>query len=384
MDCVLLDFSKAFDKVPHRRLLHKLKYYGVGEKTLNWIASFLQNRTQTVLVNGKTSTETPVLSGVPQGTVLGPLLFLAYINDMPDCVTSQIKLFADDSLLYARISGEEDAVRLQEDLNRLTEWEETWMMHFHPAKCETLRITNKVKPINYDYYIHNHKLSLAIDHIPKSKQEKARQRATNHGERIHNTAKHLGININSKLSWNHHVDAITKKANSTLAFLRRNTSNCPKPVKSYCYETYVRPTLEYASTVWDPTTKHNINKMEMVQRRAARYVHSDWRRHSSPTEMMNQLQWQTLEHRRHTARLTMMYTIQHNLIDIPLNKYTQPARTHCATEHLAAGRRGHPLQLRVQRSRLQAYKHSFFISTIEPWNKLTVQTINAPSIEAFK
>ena len=91
MDCILLDFSKAFDKVPHRRLLHKLKYYGVGGNTLNWIASFLQNRTQTVVVNGKTSTETPVLSGFSQGTVLGPLLFLAYINDMPDCVTSQIK-----------------------------------------------------------------------------------------------------------------------------------------------------------------------------------------------------------------------------------------------------------------------------------------------------
>ena len=150
----------------------------------------------------------------------------------------------------------------------------------------------------------------------KSKLEKAKQRATNYGERIHNTAKHLGVNINSKLSLNHHVDAITKKANSTLAFLRRNTSNCPRPVKSYCYETYVRPTLEYAFTVWDPTTKHSINKLEMVQRRAARYVHRDWRRHSSPTEMMNQLKWHTLKHRRHTARLTMMYNIQHNLVDI--------------------------------------------------------------------
>ena len=167
--------------------------------TLNWIASFLQNRTQTVLVNGKNIHRNPSPIRRPQDTVLGPLLFLAYINDMPDCVTSQIKLFADDSLLYARVSGEEDAVRLQEDLNRLTEWEETSLMHFHPAKSETLRITNKGKPINYDYYIHNHKLSLAIDHIPKSKHEKARQRATNHGERIHNTAKHLGININSKL-----------------------------------------------------------------------------------------------------------------------------------------------------------------------------------------
>ena len=125
---------------------------------------------------------------------------------------------------------------------------------------------------------------------------------------------------------------------------------------------------------WDPTTKHNINKMEMVQRRAVRYVHSDWRRHSSTNEMMNQLKWQTLEHRRHTARLTMMYKIQHNLVDIPLNKYTQPARTHCATEHLAAGRRGHPLQLRFQRSRLQAYKHSFFISTI-----ITLEQTHSPN-----
>ncbi|KAK2178352.1 hypothetical protein NP493_546g02033 [Ridgeia piscesae] len=100
--------------------------------------------------------------------------------------------------------------------------------------------------------------------------------------------------------------------------------------------------------------------------------------------MVKKLKWQSLEHRSHTARLTMMYTIQHGLVDIPLSKYTQPARTHCATEHLAAGRRGHPLQLMVQRSRLQAYKHSFFISTIEHWNKLTAQTIYAPSIEAFK
>ena len=275
-------------------------------------------------------------------------------------------------------------MRLQEDLIRLTEWEEAWLMDFHPAKCETLRIINKIKPINHDYYIHNHKLSLAIDHSPKSKHEKARQRATNQEERLHNTVQHLGVNINSKLSWNHHVDASTKKANSTLAFLRRDTSNCPRPVKAYCYQTYVRPTLEYAFTVWDPTTKQNINKFEMVQMRAARYVQSVWWRHSSPTEMMKILKWQSLEHRRHTARLTMMYKIQHGLVDIPLSKNTQPARTHCATEHLAAGRRGHPLQLMVQRSRLQACKHSFFTSTIEPWNKFAVQIINAPSIEAFK
>ena len=101
----------------------------------------------------------------------------------------------------------------------------------------------------------------------------------------------------------------------------------------------------------------------MVQNWAARYIQSDWRRHSSPTEIMQQLKWQSLDYRRHTTKLAMMYKIQHGLVDIPLSKYTQPARIHCATEHLAAGSRG-------QCSRIQAYKHSFFIRTIEPWNKL--------------
>ena len=181
----------------------------------------------------------------------------------------------------------------------------------NPAKSEIIRITNKVKPIKYHYYIYDHKLSLAIDHIPKSKQEKVRQRTTNLGERLYNTAKHLGVNIDSKLSWNYHVDAITRKASSTLTFLRRNTSKCPRPVKAYCYQTYVRPTLEYTSTVWDLITKQNINKLEMLQRRAARYVPSDWRCNSSPAEMIQQLKWQSLENRRKTARLIMMHKIQH-------------------------------------------------------------------------
>ena len=129
MDCVLLDISKASDKVPHQRLLSKLHYYGVWGHTLEWIKSFLHNCTQ--LVNGKSSKQVPVLSGVPQGTVLGRLVFLSYTNDMPAFVTSNIKL-------YCRISSGEDSVRLQEDLDKLQEWEKTWLMSFHPEKCEVL------------------------------------------------------------------------------------------------------------------------------------------------------------------------------------------------------------------------------------------------------
>ena len=163
IDCIMLDFSKAFDKVPHKRLLHKLHYYGVRGETLNWIQAFLSSRTQTVLVNGKQSKQAPVLSGVPQGTVLGPLLFLAYINDMPECVSSDLRLFADDSLLYRRIKSAEYATILQQDLDKLQEWESKWLMQFHPEKCFTLRVTNKTKPLKSNYTIHGHTLLSAID-----------------------------------------------------------------------------------------------------------------------------------------------------------------------------------------------------------------------------
>ena len=126
IDAVLLDFSKAFDRVPHQRLLLKLKHYRVRENSLSWIEDFLSARTQEIIIEGSMLSSSPVMSGVPQGTFFGPLLFLAYINDMPECVKSKIKLFADDSLLYRRIKNFADCHQLQEELNKLQEWEQRW------------------------------------------------------------------------------------------------------------------------------------------------------------------------------------------------------------------------------------------------------------------
>ena len=143
VDAILLDFSKAFDKVPHQRLLAKLRNYGVRGQLLEWISDFLLGRTQSVVLEGQHSSRAPVTSGVPQGTVLGPLLFLVYINDMPDCVSSTPRLFADDCLLYRVVRSVADAAKLQQDLDQLQEWESTWLMEFNPDKCEVLRITKK-------------------------------------------------------------------------------------------------------------------------------------------------------------------------------------------------------------------------------------------------
>ena len=209
-DVILLDFSKAFDKVPHKRLLYKLHHYGIRNSNLGWIQNFLVDRTQQVLLEGVTSSTFQVQSGVPQGSVLGPLLFLLFINDLPDCVSegSTVRLFADDCAMYRDIRGEQNAIKLQQDLEALLQWEGDWLMEFNPKKCQVLRVTNKRKCVEHPYSIHGHILEVV------------------------DSAKYLGVNIHKTLKWNHHINQVTKKANSTSAFLRRNIHQCPRETKA--------------------------------------------------------------------------------------------------------------------------------------------------------
>ena len=164
-----------------------------------------------------------------------------------------------------------------------------------------------------------------------------------------------------------------QKANSTLWFLNRNTAHCYRNVKQYCYKTYVRPQLEYASTVWSPHTKANIDKLEMVQRNAVRYVLQDFSRYSSPTTMMKELEWITLEQRRLIAQLVMMYRIQYRLIDLT-SDYTTKSHNF----------RGHPVTLQQIRTRVKPHEDSFFSATVTPWNRLPASVITASSLDAFK
>ena len=190
------------------------------------------------------------------------------------------------------------------------------------------------------------------------------------------TVKYFGCNISSYLSWNTHINLITKKANNTLGFIRRNTFSCPSSVKEKCYKSLVRPQVEYSSTVWDPFTQANENKIEQIQRRAARYVTGDYRRTSSVTSMLQQLSWDSSKQRRQYAKVTMMYRIVHQLIAIPVVPHLViPAVTYT---------RGHSWRYMVPPSRLQLHKGSFFPSTIRLWNSLPSNTVAAANIETFR
>ena len=210
IDVILLDFSKAFDKVPHERLIHKLHYYGVRNNTLSWIRSFLQNRKQLVMVEGERSTVTDVDSGVPQGTVMGPLLFLAFIN-----VSSPVRIFADDCLVYRSINKVEVTAALQNDMSALQQWESDWQMMSHPEKCTTIHISKKRNPIHTGYKLHGH----TLESVPGS--------------------KYLGVHVNKDLSWNDHIQQTSAKASRSVGFLWRNLRGCPQDVKAQAYTTLV-------------------------------------------------------------------------------------------------------------------------------------------------
>ena len=198
-------------------------------------------------------------SGVPQGSVLGPILFLAYINDLPDQVKSRVRLFADDMAIYLAISSEGESITLQNDLHILEKWEQRWDMSFNPSKCQVLHITRAKCPIQTKYILHD----TVLQTVP--------------------SAKYLGhtVTISLDLAWSTHIDLITKKATQTLGFLKRNIKVHNQDFKSTAYKTLVRPQLEYASTVWSPHTATNIAKVEALQPRAARWATRDNQRTSN-------------------------------------------------------------------------------------------------------
>ena len=203
--------------------------YGIGGKTLNWIDSFLCFRKQRVVVNGVKSDWAPVLSGVPQGTVLGPLLFSLNINDISSDIESEIRLFADDCVCCREIKDEEDTIKLQRDIDPLGSLARKRGMRFQPLKCNMMQLTRKrIKKIRASY---------TFERIDFENVE---------------SIKYLGVTITSDLRWNTHASNVCTKANRTLGFLRRNLNPCPKEVKEAAYKGLVRPVLDYGSSVWAP------------------------------------------------------------------------------------------------------------------------------------
>ena len=218
---ILLDFSKEFDKVNHIKLLHKLHQHGARGTTVSWIKAFLTGRSQTVVLEGESSSEIPVNSGVPQGSVLGLLLFLLYINDLSENIHPQVRPFADDTASYITINSHSDSDTLQQDLDTLQTWERLWDMDFNQSKCKVLHISKSRNLAQYVYILHGLALE-AMDH-----------------------AKYLGVDISNDLSWNTHINRISTNANKTQDFLKGTSSLKTQQSAQLHTKPLVRPQVEY-------------------------------------------------------------------------------------------------------------------------------------------
>lgn len=351
-DMIVLDFSKAFDKVSHPRLLHKLEHYGISGRTHSWITAFLSNRTQAVVIENAHSDKVNVGSGVPQGSVLGPVLFLLFINDITDNITSTIRLFADDCTIYRPIRSKLDHQKLQEDLTKLTTWESKWKMEFNVSKCNVMHITRSRRPLITPYNMHGE-----------------------HLEVVHDT-KYLGLTIKDDLNWNSHINNIVAGSNQVQGMLSRNIKKAPQQTKITAVNTLIRPKVEYGAAIWDPFTNENIDKLERVQRRAARYVCNNYSYEASVTAMMNQLNWIPLQQRRQNIRLCWMYKITYGLVAVPLENYLALATRQ--------SRHYNSMAYKIFSPRHDYYKHSFFPRTVIEWNRLPDTIVKASTVEAFK
>lgn len=349
VDAVLLDFRKAFDVVPHERLLLKLASHGIGGNCLAWIRAFLSGRTQSAVVGSNVSAPCSVTSGVPQGSVLGPTLFVFYINDFDDGIVSRVCKFADDTSLVCPLPPPvaTSSAILQHDLNTASDWAATWLMSFGVAKCATLHFGFNNDCISY---------LLCGETIAEPDSE-----------------RYLGCTVTNNLKPSLHCQQLAFKAHALIGLLYRSFGRMEIVPFLLIYRALVRPALEYASQAWSPYRRGDIDLLERVQRRATRLViGTDG---LSYEDRLRLLKLQTLETRRLRADLILVYRMFHGLI-----AYDWRRLFSLSTNRL----RGHEFKLEKHRARLDLRHYCFSFRVINPWNQLPSAVVTAPSVSAFK
>jgi hypothetical protein len=349
VDIIYLDFQKAFDTVPHLRLANKLHAYGIQGNVHRWILSFLDNRRQRVCVNGSFSEWSPVTSGIPQGSVLGPILFVTYINDMPDTVSSMCKLFADDTKLYRAIEQSQDIEVLQDDLFSLSGWSDEWLLRFNASKCKRMHLgsTNT----QHEYMLSRDSES-ALD--------------------VTTAEKDLGVFVDPDLSFRKHINTIVNKANRIIGIIKRTFDYRDSDMINRLYCSLVRPHLEYANSVWAPRLRKDINAIENVQRRATKTIPELSQK--SYTERLTSLQLYSLAYRRRRGDMIHVFKMLHGLENgSDLFTVSDDSRT-----------RGHSLKLVKQRCNKNTRLQFFASRVVNDWNSLPEPIVHAPSVNSFK
>ena len=359
IDVAYLDFRKAFDLVSHRHLTYKMAKYGITQQVLNWVKAFLSQRTQKVVIRGTSSESCDVTSGVPQGSVLGPVLFLIFINDLPLEVISPVSLFADDSKIFTRIVGEKNKncreicgrEILQKDLDSIKEWAGRWRMEFNVDKCKVMHL-GKWNP---------------------------RSAYTMGGENLAVTTeeKDLGVIFDEKLEFGKHIRVMVNRANRMLGMIRRGFTCLDQEIFKLLYPVLVRPLLEYCVQVWSPHKQMDIDLIEKVQKRAVRMVPG--MRDLSYEEKLVKLGLTKLVERRFRGDMIETYKLLTNKEGISKNIFFD-----------MNDERGDPelnrglVIFKKRTSERKRRKYMFSQRVVNPWNKLQKEEVQAKKTSNFK
>lgn len=300
LDAVYTDLSKAFDKVHHPTLLVKLERFGVHGSLLRWLTSYISFRTMCVIVNNFESKRVVVTSGVPQGSHLGPLLFLIFINDISSCIAhSNFLLYADDLKVFKSIDSHEDSLGLQSDLDALSEYCKLNYLSLNVKKCYQITFSRQRNGTVFGYTLNHESIQIVSE------------------------VRDLGIIIDSKLTFESHMVAIVQKALRNLGFLKRTCSEFSNPrsvIVLYC--SLVRSHLEFSSVIWNPQYLKYIHMVENVQRKFIKYLNYRFNRrlHNEPYPLqIKHYNILSLSNRRLLSDMITLYRIVNGLLDSPFS-----------------------------------------------------------------
>lgn len=353
---VFCDISKAFDRVWHEGLLYKLKACGICGNLLNWLRSYLSNRKQKVVIGGVSSELSKIKAGVPQGSILGPLLFLIFINDIVNDILCKVRLFADDTTLYIIVENAYVAAEIiNSDMDKIHQWSSQWLVNFNPRKTESMVITKKIlKPHHPPVYMNDTIIHEVSSH------------------------KHLGLTFREDGSWVSHVDNIIEKVTPRLNVFRSLKFRLNRNQLQTVYFSFVRPILEYADTVWDNIPDYLKEKLEGINVEAARIV-TGATKLCSKDKLYEDTGWQSLGDRRRIHKLIKFHDIVHGRTPDYLNTIIPPQLRQV---HQYNTRGGDNIQ--AVRCRTSYYQNSFLPSTINEWNLIPNEVKSNPSSYLFK
>ena len=355
---VFCDISKAFDRVWHRGLIYKLDKAGISGSLLHWFASYLSNREQRVTLKNNVSSWCAIKAGVPQGSILGPLLFLIYINDIVSDIKSNIRLFADDTTLFIVVDNPVfSSNTINCDLDTISRWADQWLVTFNPSKTESLLISTKKVPVSHSTIYFSGKPIQEVKYM------------------YH---KHLGLIFSNNGHWNNHVEAILGKASSRLNVLRKNKFVLNRRSLEMLYFSYVRPILEYADIIWDNISVELAKKLENLNIEAARIV-SGATKLASTERLLKEVGWDTLINRRKKHKVIHFHKMVHGLTPENLSSLLPPKHNEI---HEYPTRYGH-LYTEIK-CHTTHYKDSFLPSTVKIWNKLPINVQQNPSLSNLK